>query len=166
MPAGVFCRKCSGRHERPVGRNCKRGQVGNAVISDASVNRPSELDNASIASTSNQAPSADMGDRILNQITNIGDKFTSLEGRARMAEAALALRTTDPVALSTTSTVSDAHSNVATPNLNVVSHIVPTSEQVLLYKTRSMLDLWSFRMLNLHPAQVNLSFKEEGLRFP
>ena len=112
-----------------MGRNCKRGQVGDAVVMDAPGNRPPESDNASaLSSIQTTAPlSAEVGDKILNQLSSISDKFTTLEDRVRRAEVAIANRTNEPVALPTT--VSDTQiSNVAASTLNTGSDIVPTPD--------------------------------------
>ena len=153
-PSRVFCRKCSEHHDRPVGRNCKRGQVSDMVVNAVSVNGPPESDNASVMSALNPAPlTADMGNRILSHLTSINDKFTTLESRVRMAETATANRATEPAAL--TPTVSDAQSvNVATPNLSVGSDIIPTPE--FLKSSTVIQNQVDGRFLELQNAQVNL----------
>ena len=59
MPAGKpYCRVCKDNHDRPVGRNCQRAQVGDAAVTSVSVSGPPQA-------TASLATSNDLGAEIL-----------------------------------------------------------------------------------------------------
>ena len=89
MPAGKpYCRVCKENHDRPVGRNCRRAQVGDAVATSVSVSGPAQA--TPLLSSGN-----DIGSEILRKLTSIDSKVESLERRVTETETNLASRTTD-----------------------------------------------------------------------
>ena len=75
MPGRAFCRVCEVTHERPVGRNCNRQQVGNATSNALALD---DTANSSFASTSTRV-CVDLNAQVLNKLSSIAEKIDSLD---------------------------------------------------------------------------------------
>ena len=149
-PVQVYCRVCKAHHERPVGRNCKRTQVGDAVATDGSVAGPSQVLNTATA-TATATPN-DFNAQVLKSLSTISEQLVSLDGRVRQTEASLASRTTN-LAVPTSPTNSSTASNVAAPNpTHVDPGVIPTID--FLRQNIEIQRQVDARVAELHSTQV------------